>query len=302
MQDAVQNWNSNQVEGNTDMILSEEEIALKEGIDHLGKFEHDLALKSFQKTAKQYPEAGIAWLFLGDVFLLLGEVKKAKAAHKKAVSFDSELWFPRLLNTPTPEGTEHRIMLGDYNGATITPGGATRLPREPIAFQRTLSLLSLGSGLQIQAGVVAASYNRLFNDVLEAEATRMKSDLDSDESKFGIWRELGTVLELQDRQDEAIAAYAKALALDPRDRLCQRGLIRTSLFKRNEIKYSTFAKHKVVEAQVQKFQEMESQIPEEARKKPSDIIKDIEIVQIAGNSDYVNKEFGKKDPTTTPPT
>ena len=95
------------------MELAHEEIALRKGIESLGNFEIEKAVKAFQDTAKEFPEAGIVWLYLGDAFLLLHEIKKAKGAHKKSVGFDSELWYPRLINTPVAKGIEHRILFGE---------------------------------------------------------------------------------------------------------------------------------------------------------------------------------------------
>jgi len=285
------------------LILEESEIALKEGIEYLGNYKHDLALKEFQKVVKDHPEAGIAWLYLGDALLFLDKIEKAQAAHKKAVKYDGELGFPRMLSAPAREGMEHTVMFGDFNGKALSPGEAAIVIEEPIPLQRTLSLLSLGSGLQIQAGILASSYIELFGSLLEADISRMKAELVKDSSRFGLWREYAINLELMEKQDEAIEAYAKALTLDPRDRQCQRGLARTTMFKRNGIMYSRFAQHQTVIDDVKKMREKDPQVVERAKKKPADVLLSIEIVQITGNSGYVRKEYSKKkqrDPLVGP--
>ena len=245
-----------------------------------------------QKSA----EAGIVWLYLGDALLFLDRIKEAQEAHKKAAGFDDQLWFPRVQSAPAREGTAYVVLLGDFNGKTLIPGAGLASLNEPTSLERTLSLLSFGSGLQVQAGVMVTSYTEMYRKDLEAEVDKMKAELASDSTRFGLWRECAITLELLDRHEEAIEAYAKALTFDPRDRVCQRGLARTTLFKRNGIKYSRFPQRQQVLNEIQQMKEKDPQITEKPRQKPADVLRNIEIVQLTGNSGYVHKQHGKKNP------
>lgn len=279
------------------MQLSRAEIELETGIDFLGKQDYESAKKEIQKITKRYPEEGLTWLLMGDAFLLLNQLDKARVMHKKAVQLDMELWFPRMTSTLTREGTVYTILLGDRTGKTMDPNAEGKL-RKSISFQRTLSMLALGLGLQVQSGITASLYSGLYRNVIETEIEEMK-DAISIEPKFGIWRELAVSLELLDRHEEAIAAYASALKLDPRDRLSQRGLIRTSLFHRNGIKYALFSKNQYVVTQLEKLANVPEEKVLQARQKASEVITDIEIIQIAGNSCYVLAEYGVKKTDTS---
>lgn len=147
------------------------------------------ALAVYQHLAELRPQEASVYLAMGDAYSRLGRLEDAAAAYQRATELEASANAFTLLGLM-------KVQLGDIDGATASYRQALALdPNHAAAHQ------SLGNAYQMQGNPAEA-------------AAEYRTAIALAETAF-LQIQLGTVLGRLGRGDEALAALARALELDP---------------------------------------------------------------------------------------
>jgi Flp pilus assembly protein TadD len=189
------------------------------GISYIVRGEYQRALRTFQQIVERDPKEARAWSYLGLSHAHLGHGTDAEQALSKAIELapgDPEAWFhlgvARSIRSEWPQaaiayrhavaGDPDDLMGWNQLGKALAESGDQ--PGAEAAFQRAL-VLSRETGDEPLPGVSASPEDRL--------AGLGKSPSSPREAEN--WLDLSLKLLSLGEEEEAVAAYEQAYALDP---------------------------------------------------------------------------------------
>lgn len=279
---------------------------LDEGIHLLGKLETSSAVKCFEETTREDAENGVAWIFLGDLYLLDGKIEDAKTAHTRAEEIDSELNYPQVdaivrkgqasWHVRLDQNLSAKVIYQDTIGVmyefenrtsflTLSePENKERIviPSDAdVKLGRTESLLALISPMYpVLAGMLASNLV-LFESMIREEIRKREASLGKDEDS-DVWAEQGMALESIDQIDESALAYSNSLKINPRNRCAQRGILKVLARAKTGWKISNHMHHPIAQSMINQLSKF-AQSPELSQFKRSTdfIISQNDILSLA---------------------
>ncbi len=201
--------------------------------NNLGKLysrlgQNDEALSAYQKAIEHNPEDPIGWNGMGNIALQSGKIEEAIHAYKHAVELAPNLASPwnALGNAyeragKTEEAVEAYQKAVDLNKYLLEP--LTHLGAINLRLGRYEAAVKIYQKVVELTGDSGRSYSQLglalqLNGKLTEAVTILKKGLlllDDDKEKAIVWNRLGDAYKELKDQKNAMAAYQKAVELDP---------------------------------------------------------------------------------------
>ncbi|MHA2321699.1 MAG: tetratricopeptide repeat protein [Candidatus Thorarchaeota archaeon] len=285
-----------------------------EGISHFGNMDISEARKCFEETIETDSKNGTAWMFLGDVFLLEGEIEQAEIAHQKADQINSDFSYPQVdANVKKGSATweirlekdliskiiyqdQIGVMFSFENGKTSfltlnEPGNKERVVIPAMAntkLKRTESLLALLSPFYPVVGGMLAANLVLFESMILREiesrnaSLQMKKAEDNNMEHSRVWAEQGMAYESIDQIEESALAYSKSLELDPKNYCAQRGIVKVLMRAKTEQKIIDHVRHPIAQSMIGELSHMaESPKWSQFKRSTSTIIPQNDVLSLA---------------------
>ncbi|NHI87958.1 MAG: hypothetical protein EAX87_00460 [Candidatus Thorarchaeota archaeon] len=250
---------------------------LDDGFAFLGRGDIYDAFEVFEELSDREPNNPLPMMFMGDIYLLNDDAKKASKAHKEAMSLDERCSYPEV-HVAVEQGeakwtmsfrTGHvtRLRYNPAMGITFeSPTGQVgwinlgrnrirlQIPNElDIKVNRTESLQALIAPIHPYLGPLKALLQKALGDQFELQVYYYETDVQQrkkprfrKEKEVDAWSSYGIAFEMNDNYESAIDSFSWALTVNPWDSYSQKALMKCLKRNLRGEKIRDFANHPVV--------------------------------------------------------